>query len=341
MTAAFHSLLQQNARKRIPLDEVRRVFFAARPELVANPSRNTQLLEALRTLEQANLIRLPAPGNSWEKLGNPPLPNWIQLVSETPVADQEDPAGIAWVPELGFWTELKSSTLDAAKAINTFLLRRRGAFRMVPIKERSLEIFGDEKRLDTMRTGDTLFSGRLSLSTIGAFQVQEPLPYRQSDAPGKPLLVLENHNSFWSFGEWNHTARRYSAVVFGSGNEFNTKSRGLALGQVLHEVDGIGAEYLGDLDPAGVSIPMAFNRVMVSDGISVTPALDFYRWLLSNGRRRKRIDERDFVGTLANDWLGTELGAGLSELWASGYWIPQEGLGFEALQGFETNTINI
>ena len=339
MTAAFHSLLQQNARKRIPLDEVRRVFFAARPELVASPSRNTQLLEALRTLEQASLIQLPAPGNSWEKLGNPPLPNWIQLISETLVADQEDLAAIAWVPELGFWTELTSSALDAAKAINAFLLQRRGAFRMVPIKERSLEIFGDEKRLDKMRTGDTLFSGRLSLSTVGAFQVPLPLPYRQADAPGKPLLVLENHNSFWSFGEWNHEARRYSAVVYGSGNAFS--SSGLALGQVLLEVGGVGAEYLGDLDIAGVRIPTDFNRAMAAEGIRVTPAFDLYRWLLRNGRPRRRIDSQEFVGPLASDWLGTELGVELSELWASGYWIPQEGLGFEALQGFETNTINI
>ncbi len=339
MTAIFHSLLSQSTRKRIPLDEVRRMFLTARPEVASSPSRSAQLLEALRTLQRANLIQLPAPGSSWEKLGNPPLPNWIQLVSETPEVEHDDPAATAWAPELGFWTELKSSALDAAKAINTFLLRRRGTFLTVPIKERSLEIFGDEKRLDAMRSGDTLFGGRLLLSTIGAFQVPLPLPYRQADAPGKPVLVLENHNSYWSFGEWNHAAKRYSAVVYGAGNAFS--SSGLALGQVLLEVGGQGAEYLGDLDVAGVRIPTDFNLATTASGIRVSPATEYYLWLLRNGKRRKRIEGQQFVGTLATDWLGPDLGRELNQIWAKGDWVPQEGLGFEALQEFENNLLGI
>jgi len=59
--------------------------------------------------------------------------------------------------------------------------------------------------------------------------------------------VVENHNSFWSFGEWNQTTLRYSAVIYGAGEAF--RSTGQALNQVLLEVGGQGAEYLGDLDP--------------------------------------------------------------------------------------------
>lgn len=328
MTAGFLEKLQQSTRKRIPLDEVRRLFFEAKPEIAANPSRNELLLDALRALQASSAVHLPAAG-SWEKLGNPPLPNWIQLVREVPSVEREDYSTVPWVPEFGFWPDLKPSTLAAAKAINTFLLNRRGSFRMVPIKERSLEIFGDEKRLDAMQSGGTLFGSRLPLSAIGAFQVPLPLPYRQADAPGRPVLILENHNSFWSFGEWNHDARRYSAVVYGAGEAF--RSSGAALGEVLREVDGVGAEYLGDLDPTGIRIPLEFNGAVVPDNVRVAPALELYRWLLRNGTRRARVDGQMALEGLGQAWLGPELGDALTLLWAEGHWIPQEALGFEAL----------
>lgn len=337
MNSVFHGRLQQSPRKRIALDDVRRMFFEAHPELVASPSRGAQLLEALHALEVAQLIQLPAAG-SWEKLGNPPLPNWIQLVRGSSTDEREDYSAIPWVPEMGFWPELKPTALESAKAINYFLLRRRGSFRQVPIKERSLEIFGDEKRLDTMRTGDTLFAGRMPLSAIGAFQVPLPLPYRAADAPGKPVLILENHNSFWSFGEWNHSAKRYSAVVYGAGEAF--RSSGKALDQVLKEVSGDGAEYLGDLDPTGVRIPLEFNRSAGPGETLVSPALDFYSWLLENGIRRMKVLEpaHGSAAGVAREWLGAELGESLVNLWSSGQWVPQEALGLEALETFAKPT---
>ena len=334
MTEDFLAKLTQSTRKRVQLEDVRRIFFDVRPELSTSPSRNAHLLETLRALETAGRIQLPAAG-SWEKFGNPPLPNWIQLARERSAVEREDYSAVPWVPELGFWPELKPSALPAAKSINTFLLRRRGTLRLVPIKERSLQIFGDEKRLDGLCAGGALFGGRLPLSAIGAFQVPLPLPYRQADAPGRPVLVLENHNSFWSFGEWNEQAKRYSAVVFGSGKAF--LSSGAALKQVLREVDGVGVEYLGDLDPTGIRIPLDFNRAALPDSIRIEPALDLYRWLLENGIRRARDESQGLPGTLGKEWLGAELGQALTQLWAEGYWIPQEALGFEAL--FENSSL--
>ncbi len=320
--------LNQSSRKRVPLQEVRRAFFELRPETANNPDRNALLLADLRGLEVAKLIQLPAAG-SWEKRGNPPMPNWIQLV-RTEEAPHRDYAAVSWVPELGFWPELKCNSLEAAFAINEFLLTRRGTLRQVPIKERSLQIFGDEKRLDYLRTGDTLFAGRLRLSTLGAFQVPLPLPYRQAEAPGKPVLVLENHNSFWSFGEWNHEACRYAAVVYGAGEGF--RSSGRALGQVLQEVDGVDVEYLGDLDPTGVQIPLDFNTAIRGEP-KVKPATPFYQWLLGHGIRRPLDTESNTHSMIivAQEWLGVELGGLLASLWTDGFWMPQEGLGIEAL----------
>lgn len=325
----FLTWLQASPRKQIQLEELKRQYFSLYPDVQNSPERAGRLLAELHALEMLGHITLPAAA-SWERVGSPPLPNFVRLVRDRVAAAQVNYKDVAWVPELGFWHLLNPVQLAAAKCINDFLLQRRGSLRPVPIKERSLQIFGDEKRMDAMRTGDTLFQGRLLLSTLGAFQVPLPLPYRQADAPGRPVLVLENHNSFWSFGEWNHEARRYAAVVYGSGEAF--RSTGAALDQVLHEVEGTGALYLGDLDVKGVRIPLEFNQSAREGSPRVAPALDWYAWLLAHGTRRKKPECASAPRGGADSWLGEALGGQLHSMWQTGEWIPQESLGYEHLR---------
>jgi len=324
----FLKLLQAGTRKRVPLAELRQHYFSLYPDVQNSPDRSARLLETLRQLEAAGALSLPAAG-SWEKVGVPPLPQWVLLRRQPRPAPSKDLRTVTWAPELGFWPELRPGQLETLVPINDFLLRRRGRLLVVPIKERSLEVFGDEKRLDGMCTGDSLFGGRLQLSTLGCFRVPQPLPYRLAEAPGRPVLVVENHNSFWSFGEWNHEAKRYSAVVYGSGEAFRLTGR--ALQQVLREVDGSGAEYLGDLDPKGVRIPKDFNRAAEPGSPHVRPAVAFYQWLLAHGVRRHRPECAAFDAVSAEGWLGADLAAQVTELWGTEHWIPQEALGFEQL----------
>lgn len=324
----FLKLLQSGPRKRVALAELRQHYYAAHPDMQNSPQRSAELLNALKALEAEGALTLPARGPNWEQVGSPPLPSWVLLRREVRAAPASGLASVTWAPELGFWPELKAAQLEALRPINEFLLRRRGPLMLVPIKERSLEIYGDEKRLDAMATCESLFSARLPLSALYCFRVPQPLPYRAAEAPGRPVLVVENHNSYWSLGEWNQDARRYAAVVYGSGEAFRLTGR--ALQQVLHEVQGNGAEYLGDLDPKGVRIPEEFNQAAPAGSPTVHPANSFYQWLLDHGRRRQRT-----TGSLAqagsSDWLGPELAEQVVQLWAGGHWIPQEALGLEQL----------
>ena len=326
----FLTELKAFTRKRIPLADLKSLFFLMHPEVQNSPERGALLLRALRQLQEQNGIALPAAG-SWEASGTLELPRWVTLVSEKPATAAQDYTQVTWVPELGFWPELKTSQLPAAKAINDFLRHRRGDLTRVPIKERSLQIFGDEKRLDDLREGTYLFGGRLSLETLGAFLVPLPLPYRPAAAPGKPVLVVENHNSFWSFGEWNQTALQYAAVIYGEGNAFQRSLDG-GLARVVLEVNGTGVEYLGDLDPKGVSIPLTFNRNRKPGTPCVQPALAWYTWLLKHGTHRiKPACASEQHQALAQAWLGEPLGLELAALWQAQKWIPQESLGFEQL----------
>ena len=98
-----------------------------------------------------------------------------------------------------------------------------------------------------------MLMGKLPLSVLGCFQVSAPLPYRPAAAPGRPVLVLENKDTYWSFGEWNTTANYFSAVVYGGSEAF--QSTGAALAQTMREVQAGHALYFGDLDPKGFAFP--------------------------------------------------------------------------------------
>lgn len=329
MSDRLGELLRESRNKRIALEALRRCFRDAHPEHSGNPESDRLLLEALRGLASKGVVALPADG-SWEKFGNPPMPKWVSLVSssESRIFDW---ASIPWVPELGFWVELHSRQLAAARSINEFLLRRRGALMLVPLNERSAEIFGDEKRLASMASGDSLFGGRLPLKIIGAFQVPTPLPYRAASAPGQPVLILENHHSYWSFGEWNTNEKQYAAVVYGSGNEFATS--GAALDQVFSETEASGAEYFGDLDQRGLSIPADFNAKRRAMGRpEIAPAEKFYAWLLTNGKRQFLGDSvRLTTSGSGLDWLPARLHTETAAMLEARLRIAQECLGYEVL----------
>lgn len=324
MNETFLLGLRAGRRRRVALADLRRHWLEAHPEQLQHPERDALLLTALRDLETKGHLVLPAPA-SFEQFGNPPMPKFVTLVIQAEARVSKDWLRVSWLPELGFWTTLTESELVTAQAINDWLVRRRGKFLQVPLRERSLEIFGDEKYLDRRVRGNALFSGRLPLAAIGAFLVPHPLPYRSAAARGQPLLVVENHHTYWSLAEWNALVRRYAAIVFGAGEAFC--SSGPSLTQTMRECGADGALYFGDLDPAGILIPLRFNEVSET---AVSPAVDLYRFVLAGGKRRSPVARVAGDEKALQRWL-PELEAQICGLWTSDQWVPQEALGMEQL----------
>src|SRR5262249_21757779 len=137
-----------------------------------------RLRACLDELASAGLIRLPAAnGSAWDRVGAPSLPKWVQRPKEVGPA-RIDPDAIAWLPAMAFARKLKRrSDIETASAINQFLVRNRHALQAVPLRERSLQILGDEKALDGRFRNGALFNGQLRLDAIGAFDPAPPLPY--------------------------------------------------------------------------------------------------------------------------------------------------------------------
>ena len=330
----FEQELRRLGTRRIRLAELRDAYFRAHRETLDAPDARRLLHDALCELKDDGAVELPARG--WDESGSPPIPRTVLLRNVERKGTKR--AAQAWLPALAFAADERNpARRTTLEAINAFLIARRGEkLHPVPARERSLHIFGDEKRLDTLRKSKTtLLEGRISLADLSCYAVDPPLPVERDPrhTPGRPILVLENYHSYESFRRWNQTARQYAAIAFGGGNAFR---RGAGnLDEIITSTQASGAVYIGDLDPRGVEILLGVNDQRVSTGRSaIPPHRGLYRWLLANGCRGelKNTPRRDM---LAKVWqrFPVDLVHDIMELWETGLRIPQESFGLEQLSG--------
>ena len=201
---SFADELRSVGKRRIRLTELRDAYLRAHPEALSAPEPRRLLLDALLALEREGLAELPK--RNWDKSAAPALPRTVSLRSMG--GAQRVCAAQAWLPMLGFAAEERHPVRRRhLQAINAFLISARDrALFPVPTRERSLQIFGDEKQLDELRKGKTtLFEGRVSLDDLRCYPVAPPLPWETPGraAAGRPILVLENYHSYESFRRWN------------------------------------------------------------------------------------------------------------------------------------------
>ncbi len=248
-------------------------------------------------------------------------------------SDAVDLADVDWCPELTF---LKSARVAVARddllRLNIFLADRPHHRPMVPIKERSLQIFGDEKRLDALLASSLFRSDRLMLEMLRCEIVGEPLGWRRGPASAKekPLLVIENAATWHSYCRWNADRGLFSAVVYGKG--FQSAANIQYLHEILSEVGGKRRLlYFGDIDPPGLQIPQQASSYAAAHGLPpVEPHMWSYQQLFEVGRGK----ETDWGGEPANEsiteWLG-ELSVQARELLSRKKRLAQEHVGWEFL----------
>lgn len=333
----FVAELQRSSRRRIPLPQIRQAFGQACPELAEQAERRHILKGLIQEAVEQGICRLPRDARARDRLDSAGLPLFVVLNRSAVPRATVIPPGYAWHPLLGFAVEERSRRrLECLKAINEWLKGGPDLKIIVPIKERSLEIFENEKKLDRLRAGSQrLLGGRLALADLGCRICPLPLPFEMGPpcAKGRPVLVIENHDTWYSFCTWNESAAQYSCVAYAGGGH----RKGLAydegfLDELLHRAGACELKYFGDVDPAGISIAAGVARSRAERGVArLTPAVELYVWLLSNGPRRPmRSRQRQCPADL--EWLPDTLRPEVSALFEAGLRIPQEALGTRVLK---------
>lgn len=261
---------------------------------------------------------------------------WCAAFGFTPPSDAEAARlrTHPWHLDLTFVRDARIQVpFEELEKLNRFLTTDPAGKPLVPIKERSLEVFGDEKRLDLLR-GSTLFrSDRLDLERHLRCQiVGEPLGWKRGPRNTGRVLIIENAATWHSYCRWNEVTGEWSALVYGRGLQTAQSTR--YLGDILTEVSGPQQFfYFGDLDPPGLQIPQQASAYAQALGLPPIHAhRTSYRWLLDLGWDRSSPWEGTEPARREDcDWLG-DLAAEAWTLLAAGRRLAQEHIGWEFLR---------
>jgi len=246
-----------------------------------------------------------------------------------------DFASVKWASQLNFLvSETATIAPDDLLKLNDFLLTERHRRPLVPIKERSLEIFGDEKRLDALLS--TSLFRRRGLDLVKDLKCEiigEPLAWNRgpSGATSKPIIVIENAATWHSYCRLNSERVLFGAVVYGCGNRFADSVHYLT--DIFAELGGpCQTLYFGDLDPQGLLIPQEASGRAQANGLpTIEPHYWSYRQLLRLGMGRAQPWDGEPAAATLCDWLG-ELAEPVRTLFAANHRLAQEHVGWEFLQ---------
>ncbi|HEX6520520.1 MAG TPA: hypothetical protein VF070_11005 [Streptosporangiaceae bacterium] len=315
-------------RRRIQLAELRELLDQVDPSSRMDVRRRGILSELITELAAANLAELPA-ARSYDRSEIPALPRFLTLPCGSPAPEPRKAVvlhpSLAWVPKAG----LTRSQVRTVELVNQWLHDSRDHL-VVPSRERSLEVFGDEKALDRL-LGTALFGpGRLSLELLRCRRVA-PRLYCESAGEGDLLLVVENSDTFDSLvtvlrGRGDH---RVGLVGWGAGTGFEASVLSIArIERTITEV-----RYFGDLDENGLRVPANAAALAASTGLPpVHPAAGLYGVMLRWGAPRpgQRKLSAEAAAGLAS-WLGPGHQAQAVRLLVAGERLAQEAVGLSYL----------
>ena len=188
-----------HTRKRVPFEVVAEAAYASDSSLLTAPDRRYRLAQAIEALAAAGSIRLPASADGWDQSARPALPRWVERISE-PAAPRLAAPPRAWVDELAFaaTTSLSPPERILLTRLNDFLRDGGGDAELIPLRERSYELFREEKRLDNLTESRLVVAGLLSLEVhLRAYPTPPPMPIVElGTAPW--ALIIENSATFSS-----------------------------------------------------------------------------------------------------------------------------------------------
>ena len=332
-TEALLSALRERAgkRRRLALDDVWHVFRGALAIEYSDRGREA-LAGYLTTLRDQGHLQFPQQRGLWDLTPAPPLPRWVQLAAPMPEGAPIDHRSIAWPPELARLIDeprIAPDVLTDLLAIKKFLAEGGRRRELVPLRERSVELLGDEKRLDVLVRSRLAIRVGLGPELLRVRPVPVPIvwePGPSSDAT--TILVIENLHTYDSFRRWNAREGAHLAVVYGAGKAF----AGMLddLGRIVVELGAYEIHYFGDLDAEGLQIPASATRVLGT--LPLVPAEQWYEMLLDRGVGLSLPDVEPTAPESGLQWLPDRLRPRVKRLLMTGRRLPQELIGWDQLR---------
>jgi hypothetical protein len=335
-TLFFSTLIAEDSKKvRVDIQAAWTAFASAYPHLITASDAREKLLQILQSLTAQGEIGLPKGKHGWDFSTKPGLPNWIQILHPVKAKERKQMAEIPWPPELRFASNLNSTIhLETLLKIKGWLARGGRNAEPVPIKERSLEIFGDEKKLDKLLK--TNLEAHITVNLLRCYPVHPALTWKSGKASqAGAVLILENLSTFHSFVRWNEVQKCYAACVYGAGLSIQKTFENLK--EVLQQIAAEEILYFGDLDAVGLSIPRQLGDMTIELGLpSVRPASRWYTLLVESFSEERVTKKTPGPYSSADlNWLEEPVRSQALQIFEKGYRVPQELVGWNLLKDLD------
>lgn len=340
--SSLTELLRAQPKMRLSGDLLWQLFAKAFPTRPQGPDERALFSAVLRALSERGVIRLPSARNRrlWDDSARISLPCQVTVVKSIRPATDKHWQRFPWHPRLSFISDLPQlpdEQLAFLKRVHEGLVS--GSFaQLAPMKFRSLELTGHEKRLAGLAKSQLFSPGRLDLHLLGCSD--EPLPLVWEEVgQGSALILFENASAF-SVGRAILTQIKdppYGLIGYGGGARI---ARSLPyLRTISRRVRTI--DYVGDLDRDGLRIALAAQRIALETGLPIPrPAPGLHRLMLDAARqfehpkgwphRKKRApgtgSDAELLAFLPSDVRST-----VAPILAADRRIPEEVVGPQAL----------
>lgn len=330
MTRAERLLAALPNRTRLPLEVLWDAHATTFPELAGTADARSDLAALLDLLVDDGRVQLPSrSGGSWDRTARPTLPTFVTRIRPTAVSRESAAARLRRTilhPDLSAAYDLRGVThdrVDELEAVSAWLTDGRGGAMVVPRQERSLQLFGDEKRLDTSIVGSALWGDRLlNDPLLATVEVTTPMPVWPTGG-GSTLLIVENKATFWSAAQvLAGRGTPVGAVGWGQGGQVRLLLPSVAdLPLPVNRV-----VYYGDVDRGGLlAAAEASQTAAWVDGLPpLTPATSLYRLLRDTGETVAADPVADVEARTLVGWLPEGLRRWAAGLLVSGRAARQE-----------------
>ncbi len=326
--ALFLERLRAANRRRMALPMIWDTYRAVFGDAFSGVDARIELRELLNSLCQTGVCIFPSErGSGWDRTSTVVLPRWVTIAAADRETADRQWCSFPWHPFLAWVTELTTLAPDH----EAFLMQLQTAFvegrlqERAPFKYRSLQLTGDEKRLEGLMATQLFGTNRLSLEVLNCDGLGLPLAHERVGL-GPRMIIFENAGSFL-------VARRvlartdrapYGFVAYGGGTQI-LRSVGY-----LKEIGGLSVvDYVGDLDAKGIDIGASFaEQVRSCADICVNPATAVHQAMLRAAEELGHPNgwptaSRHQTGEVYR-WLSPECAETVDRVLAAGHRIPEE-----------------
>lgn len=290
-----------------------------------------KLADILSTLAAEGNISLPKGKSLYT--GTPRLPAWI-IRNDLEKKSRERLEGHIWVQELAFLANQPLEENNDWLILDRWLKSGGRKADVIPVRERSLEIFNDEKRLDSFLRRKPFTTGLVSLETFRCYYVAAPIAWQPGPETARllPGIVVENSNTYSTVSEFNKRSGWFAYVAYGGGNAFTATQEGVSEVAAAYGHDTV--YYFGDIDWDGLEIPAMAARRLAIRGIRLLLHEPFYE-LLIRARASKEVIAGGRVRPVTSEMekiLIGVIGEEIRRVVATGGRMPQEAVKLSLLE---------